>query len=202
IELRPALADASRLIAQLAAAHAVDVQLLPGDAPSAVLATRSILRQILLNVLSYLIDLPSARRIQVTTLAADANAEIRLVAEGAELGDRATSSPALVAAKRLAQNEQGSLLVEQTPEGVIARLFLLTNQATLVLVVDDNPDLIRLFRRYLHGEGFRLLQARNAIRAQQLARTLRPDVIVLDLMMPVQDGWDFFQAMRNEPATA
>ena len=202
IELRPALADASRLIAQLAAAHAVDIQLLPGDAPSAVLATRSILRQILLNVLSYLIDLPSARRIQVTTLAADANAEIRFVAEGAELGDRATSSPALVAAKRLAQNEQGSLLVEQTPEGVIARLFLLTNQATLVLVVDDNPDLIRLFRRYLHGEGFRLLQARNAIRAQQLARTLRPDVIVLDLMMPVQDGWDFFQAMRNEPATA
>jgi len=93
-------------------------------------------------------------------------------------------------------------VVERGPDGVTARLYLLTSQASLVLVVDDNPDLIRLFRRYLHGEGFRLLQARNAIRARQLARTLGPDVIVLDLMMPAQDGWDFFQSMRDDPTTA
>lgn len=202
IELRPALEDARRLIERLAAAHAVDVRLLPDDEPLAALASRTILRQILLNLLSYLINLPSTSQIQITTLAADANAEIRLVAVGAEIEAARLVSPSLVAARRLAEGEQGALRIEQTLAGVVARLVLQTDQASLVLVVDDNPDLIRLFRRYLRGEGFRILQARNAIRAQQLARALRPDVIVLDLMMPVQDGWDFFHALRNEPSTA
>lgn len=202
IELRPALEDALRLVGRLAASHAVDIQLLQGDSPLTVLATRTILRQILLNLFSYLIGLPSIRRVQITTIEAGANADVRLLGAGAEFRDVSPLSPALAAAKRLAQGEQGSLRIEQTPDGVLARLSLLTHQASRVLVVDDNPDLIRLFRRYLRGEGFCLLQARNAIRAQQLALTLRPDVIVLDLMMPVQDGWDFFHALRNDPATA
>lgn len=201
IDLPAAFEDALRLIERLAASHSVKVQLLRGDGPVIVLATRTILRQILLNLLSYLIGLPNTRRIQITLSETGASAEACLLANGEEAPDGSTPSPALAAARRLAEGEQGSLRIEPTGDGVMARLLLLTNQASIVLVVDDNPDLIRLFRRYLRGEGFRLLQARNAIRAQQLARSLRPDVIVLDLMMPVQDGWDFLHAMQSDPTT-
>jgi len=93
--------------------------------------------------------------------------------------------------------------VELTPAGGIAAFLLLpTAEATVVLVVDDNPDLVRLFHRYLRGRGFRLIQATNAIRARDLARAIRPDVITLDLMMPVQDGWDLLRLLRDDVVTA
>ncbi|MGH2458267.1 MAG: response regulator, partial [Chloroflexota bacterium] len=201
IELPSAFDDALRLAERLVAAHAVEIQRFQGDGRFTVLATRTILRQVLLNLLSYLIDLPGARQVEITLREVGATVEADLVAPGVEIPS-GVASPALGAARRLAEGEQGSLRVEQVGDGARARLSLLSSQASIILVVDDNPDLVRLFRRYLRGEGFRLLQARNAIRAQQVARSLRLDAIILDLMMPVQDGWDFLRALRSDPATA
>src|SRR2546429_8406175 len=60
-----------------------------------------------------------------------------------------------------------------------------------VLVVDDDPDIRELLFTALEDEGFEVVPAGNGQEALAIIETFRPDVIVLDLMMPVMDGWQF-----------
>jgi DNA-binding response OmpR family regulator len=67
-----------------------------------------------------------------------------------------------------------------------------------VLVVDDDPGIVKLVRAYLEQEGFQILVAYDGKKAMQIARHDRPDLIVLDLMLPEMDGWDVCSALRKE----
>ncbi|MCC9075790.1 response regulator [Litorilinea aerophila] len=68
-----------------------------------------------------------------------------------------------------------------------------------VLVVDDKPELFELFKRYLADQPYQLLHAAGVDQALSLVRSGAPDIVVLDLMMPDRDGWEFLQAMRQDP---
>ena len=65
-----------------------------------------------------------------------------------------------------------------------------------VLVVDDDPDIRELLFTALEDEGFEVVPAGNGQEALAIIETFRPDVIVLDLMMPVMDGWQFAAELR------
>jgi len=65
-----------------------------------------------------------------------------------------------------------------------------------VLVVDDDPDIRELLFTALEDEGFEVVPAENGQEALAIMKTFRPDVIVLDLMMPVMDGWQFATELR------
>jgi two-component system alkaline phosphatase synthesis response regulator PhoP len=71
-----------------------------------------------------------------------------------------------------------------------------------VLVVDDAPDIVRLVRDYLEHAGFSVLAAANGIDALRIARTERPDLIVLDLGLPGRDGLDVTRELRRDSAVA
>jgi len=73
--------------------------------------------------------------------------------------------------------------------------------AKTILVVDDDPRLRQLVRDYLHAEGFRVLTASDGQEALFVARHEKPDLVVLDLMMPVLDGYEFMRAHRREADT-
>ena len=60
-----------------------------------------------------------------------------------------------------------------------------------ILVVDDEPRLVNLVRGYLEQDGYEVVTAGNGRDALFAARDHRPDLIVLDLMMPEMDGWEF-----------
>jgi DNA-binding response OmpR family regulator len=64
------------------------------------------------------------------------------------------------------------------------------------LVVDDEPDLVRLVTAYLEREQFRVVSAGDGEGAVALAREVEPDVIVLDLMLPVLDGVEACRRIR------
>ena len=66
-----------------------------------------------------------------------------------------------------------------------------------MLVVDDDPDIRELLFTALEDEGFEVVPAGNGQEALAAMKTFRPDVIVLDLMMPVMDGWQFAKELRN-----
>ena len=65
-----------------------------------------------------------------------------------------------------------------------------------MLVVDDDPDIRELLSSALGDEGFEVAPAANGEEALAVISTFRPDVIVLDLMMPVMDGWQFATELR------
>jgi CheY-like chemotaxis protein len=71
-----------------------------------------------------------------------------------------------------------------------------------ILVVDDDPDTRNLLQLVLELEGYAVDTAANGLDALQRARQVRPDVIVLDLMMPLMDGCGFRAAQLKDPRLA
>ncbi len=68
----------------------------------------------------------------------------------------------------------------------------------LILVVDDESRIVKLARDYLEKAGFRVLSAADGITALAVARRDRPDLVVLDLMLPGMDGLDVTRALRRD----
>ena len=75
--------------------------------------------------------------------------------------------------------------------------------AKLILIVEDDLDLARLVAEILEGAGYRTAVAANGYEAlAHLQTNGRPDLILLDMMMPVMDGWKFREEQRRLPALA
>jgi two-component system, chemotaxis family, chemotaxis protein CheY len=72
----------------------------------------------------------------------------------------------------------------------------------VVLVVDDDPDILEALSEILEAEGFEIRRARNGKEALEKLEPTPPHLILLDLMMPVMDGWEFAQRMRQRPEAA
>ncbi len=73
--------------------------------------------------------------------------------------------------------------------------------AKTILVVDDEKRLVSLVEAYLMQEGFRVVTAYNGREALFVARQESPDLIILDVMMPEMDGYEFMRLHRREHAT-
>ncbi len=67
-----------------------------------------------------------------------------------------------------------------------------------ILVADDEERMRALLRAYLTQEGFTVLTAANGREALQVARQLKPDLIILDVMMPEMDGYTFMRLYRQD----
>ncbi|WP_245496687.1 hybrid sensor histidine kinase/response regulator [Lichenibacterium ramalinae] len=72
----------------------------------------------------------------------------------------------------------------------------------LVLVVDDEASQRELLSRFLQRQGFAVRTAADGRSGLDLARALKPHVILLDVMLPEIDGWSVLQALKEDPATA
>lgn len=69
-----------------------------------------------------------------------------------------------------------------------------------ILVVDDEPKITRLAQDYLEGSGYQVLTCADGAQALIIARQEKPDLIVLDLMLPSMDGLDVCRTLRRESA--
>jgi len=67
--------------------------------------------------------------------------------------------------------------------------------ARRVLVVDDDPDILDALSEILEVEGYDVQRARNGREALQRLEQGLPDLVLLDLMMPVMDGWEFARSL-------
>jgi two-component system alkaline phosphatase synthesis response regulator PhoP len=70
--------------------------------------------------------------------------------------------------------------------------------SSLILVVDDEPKIVRLARDYLEKNGFRVVTAGDGPSALAMARREKPDLIVLDLLLPGMDGREVCRILRAE----
>lgn len=70
-----------------------------------------------------------------------------------------------------------------------------------VLMVEDHPDIAELYQLKLQLEGYRVAVASNGVAGLELARSLRPDVVLLDLHVPQLDGLELLAALREDETT-
>jgi DNA-binding response OmpR family regulator len=70
-----------------------------------------------------------------------------------------------------------------------------------ILVVDDEPALLRLMEFLLKRQGYHLITATNGEEALLKVREYRPDLVVLDIMMPKMDGYEVTERLRADPDT-
>jgi DNA-binding response OmpR family regulator len=67
-----------------------------------------------------------------------------------------------------------------------------------ILVVDDEPEIVKLVRAYLEAAGYRVVTAKDGRDALVVTRHEKPDLIILDLTMPEMDGLEFTRRLRQE----
>jgi DNA-binding response OmpR family regulator len=71
-----------------------------------------------------------------------------------------------------------------------------------ILVVDDNHSIVRLVEALLQREGFEVLTAFDGLEGLQKAREEKPDLIILDIIMPRMDGYEVARLLQDSPDTA
>jgi len=70
-----------------------------------------------------------------------------------------------------------------------------------ILVVDDDPEIVTLLSSRLQKRGYKISTAEDGHRALELAKRERPDLVVLDVMMPGKSGWEVARALKQDPVT-
>lgn len=71
-----------------------------------------------------------------------------------------------------------------------------------VLVIDDEPEITDIVATFLTESGYTVVVENNSQKAVQAAKTLKPDVILLDIMMPGADGYETCREIKKEPSLA
>lgn len=71
-----------------------------------------------------------------------------------------------------------------------------------ILVVDDNRSLVRIIEGILQRQGYEIVTAYDGVEAVEKAGATRPDLIVLDIVMPRLDGYQVCRTLQNDPKTA
>ena len=71
-----------------------------------------------------------------------------------------------------------------------------------ILIVDDDKAIIRILRSYLEQAGYAVRAAYDGSSALDMLRTNKPDLLVLDLMLPDKDGWDITRRIRNDKSVS
>ena len=70
-----------------------------------------------------------------------------------------------------------------------------------MLVVEDYPDAREMYAAYLQFSGFEVAEATNGVEAVEMAETLMPDIILMDLALPRMDGWEATRRLKGNDRT-
>jgi DNA-binding response OmpR family regulator len=89
-----------------------------------------------------------------------------------------------------------------TPVNRVAQFPLTNMNRTKILVVDDEPDALELIGFNLKGAGYEVITAEDGNSALRKARARKPDLILLDLMIPEVDGLEVCKILRRDPETS
>ncbi len=177
--------------------------MLPERLPS-ISFDKGLLRQMLLGMLGFLAERADQARIRIAARSENSGVYLSLIVEPLTAIRIATQGEFQEQVSAFAEMATlGGARVSPLRAGEIISGFevhLPSNPQRTVLVVDDNEDVLELFRRYL-APHYRVATAQNAREALLLARQLQPYAITLDLMMPDEDGWDLLQVLLNRPDT-
>ncbi len=189
-ELRP-------LVEPLAKVKQVTLRFLDFDGIRLPRADRVILRQAVLNIITFAMDFAAGGELRVQGFQTEHSLGISISAEriGGEVSQRTGVGMEVV--RRLIGEMGGEMVVEDGRSiEWAARLSWHTIQPRILLVVDDNQGFTDLFRRYLAVHHWDVVGAADGEAAFAEIARKRPTVIILDVMMPRQDGWEVLMRLK------
>lgn len=202
LEIRPLVEGAIRSVDLLAEDRNVRISLTVPTRRHTIRANRMMARQALVSVLSHAIRHANPDRDVTLSVAAQRGGVQCMVSYLGSTESREDRDRSLVLAQQLVDLLGGEWETSMVPDKRRLISFSLgVDPRTLLLVVDDNEGLVELFRRYLTGEDYRVIGASDGVEGLRMAEQHSPDIIVLDVMMPQQDGWEVLQLLRNRKAT-
>jgi CheY-like chemotaxis protein len=198
-ELRP-------LVMPLAAQKGLMLRVHTSAAVRVEQGSRVPLRQAVLNALTYALDLAVGGAVDIETFSEPTSVGVLVTvscvgrARFEEPSDDQQSRQRLCA--ELMDAMGGCFEREQlAPERCLLRLRWPLTVAPSLLVIDDNEGFLELHRRYLAGHYWRVYGAISGAEAREIIAESRPTVILLDVLMPQEDGWDLLVALKGAEAT-
>jgi CheY-like chemotaxis protein len=203
VNLREVLQDAVRTFLPLAAAQGVTLSLDLPDLLPAACVDAAMLHQIMLNVLVEALRLAAGPSLRLTVRHQGEETTWQLkglaVEEGAER--RLDDSPELALSKSLLQVYGGHIAFADEEDGQALCFTLPCASSATILLIDDDADTIDLYRRYLQTDAY---QVRSASCGEEVTAQIQeaiPDLILLDVLMPREDGWKLLQRLKTIPET-
>ncbi len=204
-DLSELMKAAVQLGAPLAERHGVRVTYaMPDSIPG--LAVHPVgLKQVLLSLITAAIQCAPRGQVELSVRQTGWDVAVELSCPGSRSvphGASEAGPSALAGAAELAR--LCGMRLWTSPEGdpLAAQLVAPVYQGVVVLAVDDSKDALRLMERYVVGTRYRLIGERDPERALAMAESLRPGIVVLDVMMPQVDGWRVLGRLRSHPATS
>ncbi|MBK8022628.1 MAG: response regulator [Chloroflexi bacterium] len=190
--------------AKLAEHHQVTVHLDTVQALRVLSANQGVLRQTIIWMLSQIIALAEVEsEIGLGTTSVDHNPVIYFDISGigidlSDLHAKLTTSPAMV---EFLATLQGTITITKAKSTGCQLQIQLRRQRQVILVIDDNPEVVSLLERYVTGMPYDIFSAYDAGEGFRLAQSLKPTLIVLDIMLPHTDGWKMLQDLKLNPHT-
>lgn len=205
VDLAAVLDGVARIIAPIAAQHYTTVHLPSGSGYPVIHGDPALVRQILLNVLVEALPVSGSAGLHLGIHAEHDKVTFRLAGlDGAHIQPASlTSATGFIVAHALLAAQGDGLRLEQSAGAGAGLVFSLTvARPRTLLVIDDDDDTIALYRRYLQAGGFQVVAAHTSADLRALLAQQTPDLVLLDVLMPQEDGWEFLQSLKSHPATA
>jgi CheY-like chemotaxis protein len=200
LELGQILNDARRTMEPLAEQQGITLRLqVPAELPP-VYGHVAALRHSLLSVLVEAIKRASDK---VLTIEARLQEGEVLWKVGHLAADRESEINAgLALSRKLLQYCHGRLWLHEDGYGWTICVALSLPCPHPILVIDDDPKALELYRRYLRADEYTLVGARSLQQASELLRDMQPDLVIMDVIMPGRDGWTLLRQLKSDQATA
>jgi CheY-like chemotaxis protein len=197
VEVATAIRGVMKIGEALTAPHLISLQLEAPEADLAVAMHPSALRQVLITGIEKIGQSISAG--QVTLRVEGGEDRVRLLISGEPVTTSQPPDSDLIREILSVYGASVDAYLEEQRAGF--RIELPPANKMTVLVIDDNADLVHFYRRYTTGTRYQIVHLAEGQPTLASAQEIKPDIIVLDVMLPDIDGWELLANLRGQPAT-
>ena len=204
IDIDELLSGVIASVQRLADQHRVTVQSYPTRDGQPFFADRTLLRQMLLSLVSFLLTrCTEGSVLRLQRREEDAALEIDFNLSGTGIDADAFTADLLAqeALQAVVRALNARLDIHSDAADQVEFRLTLHSVERTILVIDDNPDVLELLRRYVANRHYRLITATTGDTGIAAALSKPVDVIILDIMLPGQDGYEVLQTLKHHPQT-
>jgi len=195
VHVAEALQDAAKVAGVLAARRGVLLKL--GSSEAAIVADThpAVMGQVLVAAITYLLRGMAGGEVELSARKVDGQAKVTIV------GAPVTASPPAVDwfGRELLESQGGSFSCCADGASLVLVISIPLARRTTVLVVDDNDDLVHFYRRCVEDSVYQMVNLAQGSHIFDAIAAAKPDLIVLDLMLPDTDGWELLAQLHEHP---